>query len=139
MTIDTMPLKKALFALDSSIEHLENPSFFDQLDPDAKNTFSAGVIQHFEFSYELCWKLIKRWLELNFPSTLIDGFSIRTLYRTAQEHLLIKDVENWMDYHQARNLTSHTYNEETALKVINSSKNFLPDAKLLLEALNAQL
>ena len=33
----------------------------------------AGVIQSFEFTYELCWKFMKRWLEDNIGSAYVDG------------------------------------------------------------------
>lgn len=95
----------------------------------------AGVIQHFESTYELSWKMMKRWLEKNFGSQMIDGVSRRELYRLAAESQLIDDVEQWMYYHQARNRTSHTYHEETADEIYHSALRFVP----LVKALHQQL
>jgi nucleotidyltransferase substrate binding protein (TIGR01987 family) len=48
---------------------------------------------------------------------------------------LIADAEVWFDYHQARNQTAHTYEEETAKEVYQMAKKFAPDAHQLLREL----
>ena len=53
----------------------------------------AGVIQSFEFTYELCWKFMKRWLEDNLGSAYVDGVPRRELFRLAAENRLLTDVE----------------------------------------------
>ena len=35
------------------------------MDSDLFETVKAGVIQHFEVAYELCWKFIQRWIKEN--------------------------------------------------------------------------
>ena len=40
-----------------------------------------------------------------------------------------------MEYHSARNQTSHTYNEETAQRVFEEANEFVHDAKQLLKIL----
>lgn len=101
-------------------------------------TIRAGVIQHFEVAYEQCWKMMKRWLEGNLGSAYVDGVSRNELFRLAAESQLIEDVTRWMDYHKARNRTSHTYNEETAESVFDSASSFLGDAEKLLIALESR-
>ena len=48
---------------------------------------------------------------------------------------LVDDPETWFEYCLVRNITIHTYDEATAVKVTGSAKSFLKDIKLLLVAL----
>lgn len=96
----------------------------------------AGVIQHFEFTYELCWKFIQRWIRMN--KTPEDADCARTrkeLFRMAARYGLIADPTPWFAYGEARNITSHTYNEETAEAVYEAALQFVADAKYLLAQL----
>jgi uncharacterized protein with HEPN domain len=68
----------------------------------------------------------------------VAGVSRRQLFRLSAEHRLIGDVDRWMEYHDARNETAHTYNENTAEDVFETAHRFLADAQGLLEALEAR-
>ncbi len=87
-------------------------------------TLRAGVIQNFEFTYDQSWKLMKRWLDVHVEAHLADGLTRRGLFRLAAEHKLINDVEKWMEFHQARNLSSHTYSEVMADDVLKYAVQF---------------
>lgn len=70
----------------------------------------AGVIQYFEFTYELAWKTLKRILkergkDLNSPKTVI---------REAALEKLIDSPELWFEFTEDRNKTVHTYNKAVA-------------------------
>ncbi len=125
--------------LTQSIEALERSvktaNRVDEADEDLQETVRAGVIQNFEVTYELSWKMIKRWLEENIGSAHADGISKAELFRRAAENLLITDAERWNDYNEARNLTSHTYDENTAESVFTEATEFVQDVKYLLRAL----
>jgi len=101
------------------------------------NTLQAGVIQHFEFTYELCWKFLKRWLERNLGRSEVEGISRRELFRLAHESRFIDDVKLWMTFHAARNQTSHIYEQTTANDVLEVASEFLPQAQDLLQRLLA--
>lgn len=69
-----------------------------------------SVIQRFEFTHELSWKMMKLKLEA-------EGLPVRTPRETVQEALqagLIEDGNLWTDMQKKRNLTSHTYHEKLA-------------------------
>jgi nucleotidyltransferase substrate binding protein (TIGR01987 family) len=59
----------------------------------------------------------------------------KKLFRVAAERLLLDDPQRWFAYLEARNKTSHTYNESVAEEVYSQTPNFLADAKKLLAAL----
>jgi len=135
MKLDLSSLSKAIESLEKTLKVAENKELAAGLDDDAKNAIRAGGIQNFEFTYELCWKFMRRWLGINVGSTYVDGVTRRELFRLSAENRLISDVDQWMEYHDARNETAHTYNEDTADDVFETSRIFLADAKKLLEAL----
>ena len=89
----------------------------------------SGLIQTFEMTYELCWKSMKCWLEMNFSPDEVSGVNRREFYRICAENSLIDDVNQWMEFHQARNRTSHTYNETVAEEVFAVALQFLPYAQ----------
>ena len=135
MKLDLSSLRKAIESLEKTLKVAENKELADSLDDDAKDAIRAGGIQNFEFTYELCWKFMRRWLGINVGSTYVDGVTRRELFRLSAENRLISDVDQWMEYHDARNETAYTYNEDTADDVFETSRIFLADAKKLLEAL----
>ena len=134
-----MPL--ALDSLEKAIHSLENALIVYVAAKDRpqseRDVFRAGVIQNFEFTYELCWKFMKRWLEENVSAT-IDGTTRKELFRRAAENRLIEKVEPWFQYHQSRNETSHTYDNDTAESVYANASPFLKDAKAFFAALKAR-
>jgi len=79
----------------------------------------AGIIQFFETSFELSWKLMKDYLEyLGY-----DVKSPRDSIKTAFHIELIKDGTQWLDALMDRNLTVHTYDETIANEVYDKIKN----------------
>lgn len=138
MPLELDSLRKAVAALHSVVAKSDDTDFMRSLDDVARNAIKSGVIQHFEFTYELCWKFIKRWLETNISPAIADGVTRRELFRLAAENRLVNDVEQWMRHHDARNETSHTYNPEVAERVFAAAHVFARDARSLLLALEAR-
>ncbi len=68
-----------------------------------------GVIQRFEFTFELSWKLMKDFLEY---TGLTELRSPRGTIREAYAYGLIDDGDQWIDMMVDRNKTSHLYDEE---------------------------
>lgn len=132
MVLDLTSFKKAVESLESAVNVACSDEQMNKMSEAARETIKAGVIQNFEFTYELSWKFMKRWLGDNLGSALVDGLNRRELFRLAFEHQLISDVERWLGYHDSRNETSHTYNRATAQEVFEAAVNFIADAKELL-------
>jgi len=138
MKLDLSSLRKAVESLENALEVAGDRDFMSGLSDKQKDAIRAGVIQNFEFTYELCWKFMKRWLEVNLGSTYVEGVTRRQLFRLSAENKLIGDVNQWMEYHDARNETSHTYDEDTAEDVFETARAFIDDAQKLLKALEAR-
>ena len=135
MSLQLDSLAKSIDALERSVK---TASRIDGSNEDLQETVRAGVVHSFEVAYEVSWKMIKRWLEENIGSAYADGISKRDIFRRAAENLLITDAERWMDYNEARNLTSHTYNEDVAQSVFAEATEFVHDVKYLLRMLEAR-
>ncbi|MEA3307660.1 MAG: nucleotidyltransferase substrate binding protein [Elusimicrobiota bacterium] len=133
MALDLSSLQKAVSSLERAIKVASATKGFVSIEQE--EVIRAGVIQNFEFTYELCWKFMKRWLEKNDTSEAIDGVTMKELFRIAAEHLLIKNIEAWFDYHKARNQTAHIYDERKAKEIFETVNKFLPDAKDFLKTL----
>ena len=73
-----------------------------------------GLIQAFEYTYELAWNTLKDYFEAQ-GETGIHGS--RDVFRLAFRRGLIENGEAWMDMIKSRMLTSYTYNEEIAEKI----------------------
>jgi len=99
--------KKALLQLSDAITIMQ--------DRELTNLEKQGVIQAFEFTYELAWNVLKDYL-------LWQGFEnvvgSRDTIRESFKNKLIDDGQLWMNMLQDRNRTVHTYNEATAKEII---------------------
>ncbi|MFH0735441.1 MAG: nucleotidyltransferase substrate binding protein [bacterium] len=70
-----------------------------------------GAIQCFEYSHGLAWNVLKDYLT---EQGIMDIIGSKDSTREAFKVGLIKNGEVWMEMIKARNLTSHTYNEDYA-------------------------
>ena len=96
-----------------------------------------GLIQRFEFSYEISHKMLKRHLEAVSPTPeQFDAMAFADLIRSANEQgLLLGDWSSWKIYREMRSKTSHTYDEEIAIEVVQGIPAFLEEARHLLKQL----
>lgn len=136
MALDISNLENAVSSLNALLARALDDGYMSRLDDIGRYGIRAGVIQNFEFTYELCWKFMRRWIEENVGASFVDGVPRAEIFRYAAENLLIDDVLRWMDYHKARNATSHTYSAKTADAVFAVAGEFLCDAKKFLASLS---
>lgn len=101
--------KKALRQLKSAVELSEQRAL--------SNLEKLGVIQAFEFTHELAWNVLKDYLQ-DQGNQNIKGSKDAT--REAFKVELIADGEQWMAMIQSRNISSHTYDEDTAEQLVNA-------------------
>ena len=124
---------------------LEKPYFFDKsyklLNKYAKQPITtelerAGIIQFFEMTFELAWKVLKDYLEAQ-------EYLVKSPRETVKQAFQIGLIDNghvWMDALSNRNLTTHTYDEELANKMTNEIITmYLPELDKMYEKLSKEL
>ncbi len=133
MTLDISPFEKAIVRLSEGLARYE----LDVTDEQIRD----GLIQRFEFTYELSHKMLKRFLEsISATPEDYDAMPFQNLIRTGNEQgLLLGDWSNWKNYRDMRSKTSHTYNEAKALEVVAGIPAFLEDAAFLRDQLLLRL
>jgi len=104
--------------------------------PPENNLERAGIIQFFEVSFELAWKLLKDYL----AAQEIRVLSPRDAIKQALQTELIEDGHLWIAALADRNLTVHTYDEEIARKmVLDIKEKYFPELEKLYLKLKKEL
>lgn len=138
-SLDLGALQNAISSLEDGLGVVSDTSWFNAQTSPVQNTLIAGVIQNFEFVYEIGIKMIKRVIELESASpNEVDETNFREVMRVAAEKGLIADVESWFKYRKMRNITAHTYDHEKAQQVYRGTLDFIIDARDLLQRLEAR-
>src|SRR5580658_8888262 len=133
VTLDISAFEKAITRLTEGLARYQ----LDVTDEQIRD----GLIQRFEFTYELSHKMLKRYLEEQSPSPeQYDGMPFQDLIRSGNEQgLLLGDWPVWRTYREMRGKTSHTYGEKLALEVVAGIPDFLEDAIFLRDQLRGRL
>jgi nucleotidyltransferase substrate binding protein (TIGR01987 family) len=95
--------KKALATLKNAVELAKSRELTD--------LEKQGMIQGFEFTFELAWNVMKDFLEEQGVTGIIGS---KNAVRHAFNKNLIEDGQVWMNMIKDRNLTAHSYDEKTA-------------------------
>ena len=131
--LDLAPLERAIDRLNEGWDRYQRGG--------SETRSRRGLIQRFEFTYEISHKMLKRYLE--FASATpeeYDGMHFQDLIRSGNEQgLLLGTWPNWKDYRDMRSKTSHTYNEELALEVVAGIPAFSNEAGYLRDQIKARL
>jgi nucleotidyltransferase substrate binding protein (TIGR01987 family) len=127
--IDISSLKHALATLDEALAaRVQAPE--DKFIRDA-------CIQRFEYSYKLAHKMLRRFLEAAEPAGVRE-LSFPNLIRLGyQRGLLAQSWDVWMEFREARNATSHTYDEAKAAGVVAKIPAFAAAARFMATQIDA--
>ena len=138
MKLDYTPLANAIAQLEKSLAYAHSAAAM--ADPGLREQLRNSVIQCFEFTYELSWKMLKRYLEATEPSPAdLDMGTFQSLIRLGNERgLLQSDWGMWKTYRQARTDSSHTYDAAKAEAVFSITPDFLLEAQALLGTLRSR-
>ena len=114
-------LGKTLSQLERALQEPGNPIVRD------------ASIQRFEFSYELCWKTLKIYLE---EMHGIRAVSPRLVFKEAFALDLLENEDIFIEMIESRNTLSHTYNEDQAQSIYVKCGEYLKEMKTVLQNLN---
>ncbi|MBZ9637330.1 nucleotidyltransferase substrate binding protein [Clostridium sp. FP1] len=96
----------------------------------------AGIIQFFEMTFELAWKVLKDYLEA-------EGYVVKSPRETIKQAFQIGLIDNghvWIDALANRNLTTHTYDEALADKMTKEIVElYFPELKKMYDRLSEEL
>jgi len=120
--------QKALAKLEAAV-HLAQERPLSELE-------KQGLIQSFEYTHELAWNTMKDFLESRGTHNL---FGSKDVTREAFKRQIIHNGDAWMQMIRDRNLTSHTYNEETANRIVSAIINTYFNEFMLLQARMSEL
>jgi len=113
--------EKSYRLLEQSLD-IESPSVFER----------AGIIQFFEITLELSWKLLKDYLE----SQDVEAKFPREVIKKSFHYEIIENGDTWMTMLGDRNLTVHTYDETHAAEVESKIRNaFFPAIRRLYDSM----
>ena len=139
MKLDLTPLEDAVAQLQEALDIYHSELAFNH--PHLKRHLRAAVIQAFEFTYELSFRMLRRYLELASANPAeIDELVFNDVVREAfRQSLLRSELPEWLEFRRNRGTTSHTYNEEKAQEVFESVPAFLQEAGYLLDRLRERV
>lgn len=80
-----------------------------------------GIIQRFEFTFELLWKVVQEYAKYKG----IETASPRDAFRVANDIKLIDDANIWFEFLKNRNLSTHIYSESDAIQISTQIPNFI--------------
>ncbi len=100
-----------------------------------------SVIQRFEFTYSIALKTLKKYFEgVAFVMEDVQQMTFNKVIRVANQlDLLHFELDKWTEFRQMRNLTSHTYDEEVARKVVAVVPDFCEEVGYLLKQLRSKI
>lgn len=131
--LDISPLANAVARLREGLaRHQREP---------ADEQVRDGLIRRFEHTYELCHRMLRRFIQQTAASPEeVDRMAFQDLIRTNQRGLLVGDWPAWRRYRDLRARTSHTYRAETAQQqVADAIPAFLAEAEFLRDQLQSRL
>lgn len=137
--IDLQPMTKAVATLTESLK-LVNESR-DQLSQPMRLLVQRGLIQAFEYNYEMAVFMLTRYLkEMAADPDKHDLSVFQELIRVADEHrLILSPFARWKAFRHARNMTSHSYDETKAQAVVEIIPDFEREVVYLLSQLQEGL
>ncbi len=95
--------------------------FEDAVSQERNEFVQDSVIQRYEFTFELFWKVGKFYLEIQW----IQVNSPRAVMKSLYEIGVIDDVDLFLDMMEVRNLSSHIYDEEKSNEIYDFiTKNY---------------
>ena len=139
MRLDLSALENAIRQLEEALDlYGSDLASRNPQAPQLKKHLRAAIVQAFEFTYELSFKMTRRCLESISPNPaeMLHATFDSVVRQAYGEGLLLSELTVWREYRRHRGTTSHTYDEGKAQVVAECAPGFLQDARYLLAQLH---
>ena len=135
--IDFDKLKKSLKRLEEQYQNYLEIINEDKFSSLIQEAVRESVIQRFETCYDMVWKHLKKYLEIELGLPDVPN-SPKPIFRIANENNLDLNIEKWFEYSQTRIDTSHDYSQEKANLAIDLVNDFIHDTIQVYEILSKE-
>ena len=132
MVLDLTAFQRALKKLNEGLVRYQSDITDEQI--------RDGLIQRFEFTYELAHKMLSRYLRETAPiPDAVEELSFQGLIRLGNDKGLLRgDWPIWSGYREMRGKTSHTYDEKIAIQVVKGIPDFIAEIEFFLAELETR-
>lgn len=126
--IDYSKFQKALKHLELQYENYKGADQRSDLTKLDKEAIAESVIQRFETTYDVLWKVLKRYLneELGIPDLPNSPWPIFQI--AAENNLIRSGLKQWKQYAGARIGTAHDYSGAKAAHALDLINDFISDS-----------
>jgi nucleotidyltransferase substrate binding protein (TIGR01987 family) len=132
--IDYSSFESAIGQLEKSLSFLNSELARSNLD--LRDQFRSASVQAYEYTYELCIKMLRRQLgEISANPGELKEMPFMDFIRMAFEAGLVEKPVAFKLYREMRNTTSHAYGSDKAEKIIQVTTPFLKEMKFVLAQL----
>ena len=131
--LDLTNLKNSLKTLSECYQ-----DYVNQSDIKIKSYIKDSCIKRFEYTYETAKKIMNKFLKKEYDKSEIE-LSINNIFREMYGLDLINNFENWVDYREKRNFTSHEYNDSKTYIILDLIPQFIKDVEYLIISLEGVL
>ncbi len=112
--------------------------YVNQSDIKIKSYIKDSCIKRFEYTYETAKKIMNKFLKKEYDKSEKE-LSINNIFREMYGLDLINNFENWVDYREKRNFTSHEYNDSKTYIILDLISQFIKDVEYLIISLEGVL
>lgn len=131
--LDLTNLKNSLKTLSECYQ-----DYVNQSDIKIKSYIKDSCIKRFEYTYETAKKIMNKFLKKEYDKSEKE-LSINNIFREMYGLDLINNFENWVDYREKRNFTSHEYNDSKTYIILDLIPQFIKDVEYLIISLEGVL
>lgn len=131
--LDLTNLKNSLKTLSECYQ-----DYVNQSDIKIKSYIKDSCIKRFEYTYETAKKIMNKFLKKEYDKSEKE-LSINNIFREMYGLDLINNFENWVDYREKRNFTSHEYNDSKIYIILDLIPQFIKDVEYLIISLEGVL
>lgn len=131
--LDISYLKNCIEALNECSE-----AYKTNTDEQIRKFIEDSCVKRFEFTVETSWKIMKKYLKEVYGKDDKE-LTMNNIFRLMEGYGFITSWESWREYYDRRNDTSHEYNREKALKILDIMPNLLEDTTFLYNELEKEL